>query len=101
VQLVSPTTKEDRSPGRKLEWLRIAAQRKRLTAAASLAVTAAGLVALLILPRLYTATTLIMPPQAGSSTAPALLNQMSALGAMASGSGGWESRIPTTSRSPF
>jgi len=78
----------DQTQGRKLVWLRVAAKWKRLTWSTAGTVIALGVIAFLTLPNRYTATTLIMPPQASSSTASALMNQMSALGAMASANGG-------------
>jgi tyrosine-protein kinase Etk/Wzc len=78
----------DLAQGRKLVWLRVAAKWNRVTWSTAGTVIALGLVAFFALPNRYTATTLIMPPQASSSTASVLMNQMSALGAMASASGG-------------
>jgi tyrosine-protein kinase Etk/Wzc len=79
---------QDQIPGRKLIWLRVTAKWKRLTLSTAGTVIAFGVIALMTLSNWYTATTLIMPPQASSSTASALMNQMNALGAMASANGG-------------
>jgi tyrosine-protein kinase Etk/Wzc len=64
--------------------VRVAFRRSRLVWRTALAIALGGTALALLLPRRYTATVTIMPPQQGSSSSGAMLAQISNLGALAS-----------------
>jgi len=82
------------SPGYLLPLLRVATKRRKLAGIATLAIVVTGAVVALVLPNLYTATVVILPPQQGSSAGAAMLAQLSSLGAMASAAGGLSIKNP-------
>lgn len=71
-----------------LDLLIVLASRKRIILAMTLAFGGIGLLLALILPKKYTATATVLPPQQNSSMANALASQLGNLGAMASLAGG-------------
>ena len=68
--------------------IRVAIKRKRLVGIAMLAIVALALAVALLLPSRYMATTVILPPQQGSSAGAAMMAQLSSLGAMAGAGAG-------------
>jgi uncharacterized protein involved in exopolysaccharide biosynthesis len=78
-----------------LLWLRAATKRKRLVWTTALAVFALSAGAALMLPNRYTATVVIMPPQAGGvSASAAMMAQLSGVGQLASAGGGLSIKNP-------
>jgi len=72
-----------------LELLLVVARRRRLIVRLTVGLTLVSIVVSLLLPNEYTATTSILPPQQGGSSAgAALMAQFSGLGSMASLAGG-------------
>jgi len=71
-----------------LDLLIVLARRKRLIITITLAFGGIGVLLALILPKQYTATATVLPPQQNSSMAGALASQLGSLGAMASLAGG-------------
>ncbi len=67
-----------------LDLLIVLANRKGLIATITLACLGLGLLLALLLPKRYTATATVLPPQQNSSMAGALASQLGSLGAMAS-----------------
>lgn len=67
---------------------RVAVQRKKLVAVVSFATITITTVAVALLPNLYTATAVILPPQQSSSAGAAMMAQLGTMGAMASMSSG-------------
>lgn len=84
IDLESSIATNSGAEGRRLEWLRIAAKRKKLSAGSAGAVVTLGLVLFAILPNYYTATTVVLPPPPTSNAATSFLNQLGNIGAMAS-----------------
>jgi tyrosine-protein kinase Etk/Wzc len=80
-----------------LDLLIVIGQRKAFLAASTLAVAALTAIVALLLPKWYTATTVILPPQQNASMSGALMAQMGNLGPMASllGGGGLNLKSPS------
>jgi tyrosine-protein kinase Etk/Wzc len=74
--------------------VRVALRRSRLLWRVALAVVVLAVVMALLLPRRYTATITILPPQQGGSASGALLAQLGNLGALASLGGGLSLKNP-------
>jgi uncharacterized protein involved in exopolysaccharide biosynthesis len=71
-----------------LDLLIVLGRRKKFLAVSTLAVFAVTLVVTLLIPKRYTATTTVLPPQQGSSLSTALLSQVGNMGALGSLAGG-------------
>ncbi len=71
-----------------LDLLIVLARRRRLILKCVLGTTLAGVIAAVLWPVRYTATTSILPPQQGSSAGSALMAQLGSLGSIASLGGG-------------
>jgi len=71
-----------------LDLLIVLGQRRKFILASSLAVTALAIIACLVIPNRYTATSTILPPQQNSSLSATLLSQVGNLGALGSLAGG-------------
>jgi tyrosine-protein kinase Etk/Wzc len=72
-----------------VDLLIVLGRRKKFLAVSTLAVFAVALIVTLLIPKRYTATITVLPPQQGSSLSSALLSQvgnLGALGSLASGS---------------
>ena len=82
----APSVREDEIS--LLDLLIVLANRKGLILKITAACLALGLLLALILPKRYTATATVLPPQQNSSMASALASQLGSLGAMASLAGG-------------
>ena len=67
-----------------LELLIVIGRRKKFLAGSTLAVAALTLIVTLLLPKSYTATTSVLPPQQNSNFSAALLSQVGNLGALGS-----------------
>jgi capsular polysaccharide biosynthesis protein len=68
--------------------IRVAIKRKKLVGIATLTIVALASAVALLLPSRYTATTVILPPQQGSSAGAAMMAQLSSLSAMAGAGAG-------------
>jgi tyrosine-protein kinase Etk/Wzc len=66
-----------------LTWMRVAIRWKKLILCITIAVVALGSAVALLLPNLYTATVVILPPQQGSSAGAAMMAQLGSMGGMA------------------
>jgi tyrosine-protein kinase Etk/Wzc len=71
-----------------LDLLIVIGKRKTFLAYSTLAVIALALVVTLLIPKRFTATTTVLPPQQGSSLSAALLSQVGNLGALGALAGG-------------
>jgi uncharacterized protein involved in exopolysaccharide biosynthesis len=71
-----------------LDLLIVLGGRKKFLAVSTLAVFAVALIITLLIPKRYTATITVLPPQQGSSLSAALLSQVGNLGAIGSLAGG-------------
>jgi uncharacterized protein involved in exopolysaccharide biosynthesis len=71
-----------------LDLLIVLGGRKKFLAVSTLAVFAVALIVTLLIPKRYTATITVLPPQQGSSLSAALLSQVGNLGALGSLAGG-------------
>jgi tyrosine-protein kinase Etk/Wzc len=71
-----------------LDLLIVVGARKQFLVISTLAVGAVALIVTLLIPKSYTATTTVLPPQQGSSLSAALLSQVGNLGALGSLAGG-------------
>jgi tyrosine-protein kinase Etk/Wzc len=74
--------------------VQIVLRQRKLIGVATLAIAALGAAVALLLPRRYTATVMILPPQQGSSNSAAMLAQLGNLGALASIGGGLSLKNP-------
>lgn len=75
------------TPGSLLAWIRVVAKWKGLILWETLAIIAIGCTVALLLPNLYTATVVILPPQQGSSVGAATMAQLSSMGGIAAAAG--------------
>jgi uncharacterized protein involved in exopolysaccharide biosynthesis len=84
------TSETDESPNdvSLLDLLIVIGRRKKFLAVSTLAVGTLALIVTLLIPKRFTATTTVLPPQQGSSLSAALLSQMGNLGAIGSLAGG-------------
>jgi tyrosine-protein kinase Etk/Wzc len=71
-----------------VDLLIVLGRRKKFLAVSTLAVFAVALIVTLLIPKRYTATITVLPPQQGSSLSSALLSQVGNLGALGSLAGG-------------
>jgi tyrosine-protein kinase Etk/Wzc len=71
-----------------VDLLIVLGRRKKFLAVSTLAVFAVSLIITLLIPKRYTATITVLPPQQGSSLSSALLSQVGNLGALGSLAGG-------------
>jgi len=71
-----------------LDLLIVLAKHKRIVLGIPLAVAVVAAIVSLLLPKIYTATTRILPPQQSASAGSALLNQLGGLGSLIGGAGG-------------
>jgi uncharacterized protein involved in exopolysaccharide biosynthesis len=74
--------------------VRVVARRSRMVWRTALAIVLAGAAAALLMPRRYTASVTILPPQPGGSASAAMLAQLGNLGALASMGGGLSVKNP-------
>ena len=79
-----PETAESSNDVSLLELLIVIGRRKKFLAGSTLAVAALTLIVTLLLPKSYTATTSVLPPQQNSNIGAALLSQVGNLGALGS-----------------
>ena len=92
---VYPVNHPDASSGSLLPLFRLALKHGKLVTAAALAVVLLSLAIAYLLPNLYTATIVLMPPQQGGPSGSAMMAQLGGLGAMASlGAGGLSIKNP-------
>ena len=82
------------SSGMKIEWLRVAARRKRLVLAVAAATAALAVAAVLFLPNRYTASLIVLPPQQNGSSGAAMMAQLNSMSAAAAGAGGLSIKNP-------
>lgn len=76
------------TPSSLLAWIQVVVKWKRLILWETLAIIAIGCALALLLPNLYTATVVILPPQQGSSAGASMMAQLSNMGSIAAAAGG-------------
>lgn len=91
----------DADQGPLLPLLRLAMKWKKLVGIAAIAIVVLGCVVALLLPNLYTATVVLLPPQQGESAGEAMMAQLSNLGAMASAAGSLGIKNPNDQQVAF
>jgi uncharacterized protein involved in exopolysaccharide biosynthesis len=83
-----------RTSGSLLLLLQVVLRQRRLIAISAIAIALIGAAVALIMPRRYTATVVILPPQQSGSNSAAMLAQLGNLGALASLGGGLSIKNP-------
>jgi uncharacterized protein involved in exopolysaccharide biosynthesis len=87
-ETATPETAESSNDVSLLDLLIVLGRQKKFLAVSTLAVFAMALIVTLLIPKRYTATTTVLPPQQGSSLSAALLSQVGNMGALGSLAGG-------------
>ncbi|MGA8730506.1 MAG: Wzz/FepE/Etk N-terminal domain-containing protein [Terracidiphilus sp.] len=87
-ELVQPASPTITPAGSLLTWLKVAIEWKRLILSMTIAIIVIAFVVALFMPKRYTATVVILPPQQAGSAGSAMMAQLSSLGAVASAAGG-------------
>lgn len=88
LEPVTPETSESSNDVSLLDLLIVIGRRKKFLAVSTLVVGTLALIVTFLIPKRYTATTTVLPPQQGSSLSAALLSQVGNLGALGSLAGG-------------
>jgi len=76
------------APSSLLTWIQVAIRWRRLILWETCAIIGIGCAVALLLPNLYTATVVILPPQQGNSIGAAMMAQLSSMGSIAAAAGG-------------
>ena len=85
---VPVTRTSSTASGTLLIWLRVAIRRRKLILSMTIAFAAVGFAVALLLPNIYIATVVLLPPQQGGSAGAAMMAQLGAMGGMAAAAGG-------------